>query len=141
MVEMQAERLKLVEVFETLELDDDGVPKQDMRTIETTVFGANHELFGAALCEAWKFPKSFSYVAGHHHDPKNLPDNSRTLAWIVHVADRIAGTLKLGFHSDLCDTSPNPAALDALKLSLGSVEGIKSMLPKAIEEIEATFGA
>ncbi|MCA9284011.1 MAG: HDOD domain-containing protein [Phycisphaerales bacterium] len=140
MVEMQAERLKLVEVFETLELDGDGTPKQDMRELETKVFGTNHEVFGAALCETWKFPRSFSYVAGHHHDPQSLPDNSRTLAWVVHVADRISGTLKLGFRCDLRDTSPNPAALDALKLSLASVEGIKSMLPKAIEEVEATFG-
>ena len=141
MVEMQAERLNFVEVFETLELDDDGVPKQDMRTIETTVFGRTTSCSAPHFARRGNSRGPSSYVAGHHHDPQDLPDNSRTLAWIVHVADRIAGTLKLGFHSDLCDTSPNPAALNALKLSLGSVEGIKSMLPKAIEEIEATFGA
>lgn len=141
MVEMQSDRLKLIEVFDGMALNADGVPTNDMREIEATVFGANHEEFGGALCEAWKFPKSFTFVATHHHEPTALPENARTLALIVSVADRITGSLNLGFRADLRDTTPDLGALDALKLSLASVEGIKGILPKAMEEVEATFSS
>src|SRR5262245_26755556 len=69
MVEMQSDRHKLVEVFDQIEFGSDGVPTTDMREVERRILGADHEAFGAALCEAWKFPKTFTAVAGHHHDP------------------------------------------------------------------------
>jgi HD-like signal output (HDOD) protein len=97
MVEMQADRRKLVEVFEKMTFDEDGTPKSDMREIEREVFGADHEDFGRALCENWKFPTSFSCVAGDHHDPTRMPDPSRrTLTWIVYIADRLTARVRQG---------------------------------------------
>ena len=75
-----------------------------MREIEKLAIGADHSAFGAALCETWKFPKSFAHVAGDHHDPLNLPSGNRMLASVVHVADRMAAECKYGFRADLDTT-------------------------------------
>ncbi len=141
MVALQSDRAKLVQVYDKLTFSADGVPQQELRELERSVMGADHEDLGRALCEMWKFPKSFTYVAGHHHDPTELPENSRTLTWVVYVADRITADLKLGYRSDIRDTTISGAARDALGLSLESIEGIRKVLPDAIKDVEANFVA
>ena len=140
MVEMQAGRDKLIEVIESLDIDADGVPAVDMLQRETEVFGANHCTFGAGLCEAWKFPKSFSYVTGGHHDPLAIPQGSRTLASVVYVADRLAAECGYGFRSDLTSLAINPQIMEELHLSAELINQIKTELPDVFEEVEATFG-
>jgi HD-like signal output (HDOD) protein len=139
MVEMQAKRSELVEVFQQLQLDEEGVPKADMRELERTILGADHQEFGAALCEAWKFPKSFGYVTGHHHDPQSLPDNSRLLSMVVHVADRLAGQTGFGFRGDLLSLDITEAVRAELRLSTDQIEEIQASLPQVYEDVEATF--
>ncbi|MDX2130841.1 MAG: HDOD domain-containing protein [Planctomycetota bacterium] len=117
MVEMQADRAKLIEVLRRVGADSKGVPANDMLEAELSVFGATHEDFGAGLCEKWKFPKSFANVTGFHHRPMQLPAESRTLVAIVHVADRIAADLGQGFRQDLMNTLVAPDVLDTLKLT------------------------
>jgi HD-like signal output (HDOD) protein len=140
MVEMQAMRDKLVKVFEQMKFDDNGAPLTDMLEIEQTVIGATHPVFGQALCEAWKFPKSFSYVTGHHHNPSELPPANRMLAAIVYVADRMAAQCNYGFRGDLPTTDVKPEALAELNMNLPTYEAIKASLPKIFQEVEATFG-
>jgi HD-like signal output (HDOD) protein len=141
MVEVQALRHELLQVFEEMTFDDDGNPTSDMREIEQRIIGADHQAFGAGLCEAWKFPKSFTYVTQHHHDPATLPTANRMLASIVYVADRITGQLGYGFHGDLPDLTIKPETISDLGLSLEHIEAVKANLPKAYEDIEATFVA
>lgn len=140
MVEVQAMRHELVTVFEEMTFDDDNVPTCDMREIETRIFGADHQAFGSGLCEAWKFPQSFSYVTGHHHNPMELPEPNRTLTSIVYVADRLAGLADYGFRGDLESLEIGSDALDEIQLSAEKLAVIKSNLPEAFEEIEAMFG-
>ncbi len=140
MVEMQANRHELVSVFEEMLFDDDDVPTTDLREIETRILGADHQAFGAGLCEAWKFPQSFTYVTGHHHDPTKLPAANRTLTSIVYIADRLAGQLGLGFRGDLMNLDIAQEAMDDLSLPKDTLEQIKTNLPLAFEEIEAMFG-
>lgn len=140
MVEMQADRHKLAEVFQAVDISNDGVPRNDMRAIEQRVFGADHEAFGAGLCESWKFPKSFAYVAGHHHTPEELPQGSRILASIVHVADHIAGQCGLGFRADLASLEINAAIRDEISMTLTHVTAVTNALPAAYKQVEATFG-
>jgi len=110
-----------------------------MRTLERELLGADHGAFGAGLCEAWKFPSSFSYIAGHHHDPMSLPEGSRTLASIVYVADRITAEAGYGFRADLQDTTIDPAILEELKLPASELESVRTKLPEAIADVETTF--
>lgn len=146
MVEMQAKRDALVQVLERLTFDDAGAPTVDMRTLEREVIGADHEAFGSALCESWKFPKSFSYVTGNHHEPLQLPAGSRTLACVVYIADRLAagpggdaGEPGGTFRGDLPSIELDQAVLDDLKISGDCITRVRELLPAVIEEAEATF--
>ncbi len=140
MVEVQAMRHELLQVFEEITFDGDDAPTSDMREIERRLLGADHEAFGAGLCEAWKFPKSFTCVTRHHHDPSELPEADRMLPSIVHVADRLVAACGYGFRSDLPSLDADPQILEKLGLSAEHLESVKGRLPEAFEEIEATFG-
>ena len=140
MVEVQAVRHDLLAVFSEMEFDEDGAPNCDMREVERRILGADHEAFGAALCETWKFPKSFTYVTGHHHDPLALPSQNRTLTSIIYVADRLAGTIGYGFRGDLPSLEIDPVVLDELRIPSEKLTEITEALPAAFEEIENTFG-
>jgi putative nucleotidyltransferase with HDIG domain len=139
MVEMQAERNKLVEVFDQLKLDAQGVPGVEMREVERTVLGADHEAFGTGLCEAWKFPKSFANVAGHHHEPLTLPTQYRTLPALVFVADRLAALGGYGFRADIRSTEIDAAIIDELQITKAQIDNAKAGLDKAVMDVESTF--
>ena len=116
-VEMQFDRGKLIDVLQRVGIDGDGVPANNMLQIEDEVYGANHQDFGAALCEKWKFPKTFAQVTGYHHRPLELPPESRTLTSVVYVADRLAGEIEGGCRVDILDLAMDPDVLDELKLT------------------------
>ncbi len=140
MVEMQAMREKLLQVFDQMKYDAAGIPQTSMREIEHKVMGADHCAFGAGLCDSWKFPKSFAHVAGHHHDPLNLPSGNRMLAAVVHVADIMAAECKYGFRGDLQQTIIDPHVLEELRMTAPTLESIKLALPKIFDVVQSTFG-
>ncbi len=128
-VEMQADRAKLVNVLNMAGADSKGIPANDFIVCEQTVFGATHQDFGSALCEKWKFPKSLAVVTGYHHRPMELAFDSRTLSAIVYVADRLAAELNSGFRQDLpADLTPDPAVLDTLRLTNEKLNEIRSQV-------------
>jgi HD-like signal output (HDOD) protein len=139
MVEMQADRQKLIEVIDALHVND-GVPTKDMLEEETRVFGASHQDFGRGLCEKWKFPKSFSYVTGGHHAPLELPEQNRTLACVVYTADRISAELEQGFRLDIADQTIDPAVLETLKMSTLQLNEVREALPDRIDAVDQLFG-
>ena len=136
MVEMQADRHKLVEVIEGLGLSKDGVPAKNMLDLEETIFGANHQNFGAALCDKWKFPRSFNHVTGHHHAPLELPAGGRTLPCIVYIADRMAAAIDAGFRLDLRSVDIDPGVLEELHLTQSQLDEIAQLLPAQLDEVD-----
>lgn len=128
---VQSDRGRLIEVVESIPRDADGVPGADMPEVEERIFGANHQHFGAALCEKWKFPASFVRVTGYHHRPFELPFEQRTLPLIVYVADRLAGELDGGFRLDLPSLEIDPRAMSDLKLTNEMLDTIRAALPEA----------
>ena len=140
MVEVQAMRHELLQVFEEMSFNKEGTPTCDMREIEGRILGADHEAFGAGLCEAWKFPKSFTYVTRHHHDPLQLPTANRVLASVVYVADHLVGAPRYGFRADLPDLQIHPQVMADLGLGPEHLQAVHGSLPQAYEEIQATFG-
>jgi len=140
MVEMQSMRDKLVKVFDEMKFDADGTPTSDMRQLELKMMGADHCGFGGALCEMWKFPKSFVQVAGHHHDPTQLPGGSRMLTSVVYVADRLAAELGYGFRGDVQNAAIDPHVCEELSMSIPQLQLIKLSLPQVFQEVQATFG-
>lgn len=141
MVELQVDRDKLIQVFEELKMSPEGVPSVDMLDLEERIYGANHQQFGAGLCEAWKFPKSFSYVAGHHHEPMQLPSQVRALSSVVYVADRLVAQHAGGFRADLVDLSISDEVRDSLNMSTAQLAALGERLPQALQDVEATLGS
>jgi HD-like signal output (HDOD) protein len=139
MVEMQAQRNQLMQVFEQMQFDRDGAPTVNMLELEQKVFGTDHQAFGAGLCDTWKFPKSFSYVTGFHHNPLELPEGSRMLACIVYIADRLAAKAGYGFRGDLLSLEPEVAVVDDLGMTAEQLQHVTDSLPRVYEEVEATF--
>ncbi len=140
LVAMQSRKNDLIQVFNEMEFGGDGCPATDMMEVEQRVLGADHQQFGAALCEAWKFPKSFSYVTGHHHHPESLPAGSRVLTLVVAIADRISADAGYGFRADLMSTEINSAWLVELGMNTQQLENVRNALQGVYEEVEATFG-
>src|SRR5690606_9286788 len=126
---------KLITVLEQLDIDPAGVPSNDMLETERQVFNADHQEFGSGLCRKWKFPRSLMLVTAHHHDPFSLPEEERTLALIVYVADRLAARCEeAGYRLDLCDDTVAPEALAELDLSPADLDEILEMLPEQLND-------
>jgi HD-like signal output (HDOD) protein len=131
MVELQYDRNRLVEVLERCE-----AAPCDMLAVEAEIFHADHQDFGAGLCEKWKFPRTFTLACGHHHRPMELPADQRILPCMVAVADRISASLSAGFRLDVPDASIPSDLLDELKLTRGDVDDIKTRLPEHLADVE-----
>lgn len=138
-VEMQHDRQKLIDVVGRLGVRG-GAPSENMLEVEEEIFGATHQDFGRALCERWKFPKSFSYVTGSHHNPLELAAGNRTLACVIYVADRLAARVDEGFRLDLPGLDLDPGVLEELKLTTEQVESILEQLPQHIEDVKHLMG-
>jgi HD-like signal output (HDOD) protein len=132
-VELQASRDKLAQVINKVCPKRAGPLAADMLVTEEEILGANHQDFGKGLCEKWKFPKSFAYVTGHHHNPLQLPSECRTLASVVCIADHLAAGLPGGFSLDLSSPDLPQDVLDDLKLSAAKCDELKAKLPSAVE--------
>ncbi|CAN5680864.1 HDOD domain-containing protein [soil metagenome] len=139
MVMMQFDRNKLVEVIEKIS-GPDGAPTGDMLAAEAAIFGATHQDFGAALCEKWKFPKSFFHVTGHHHRPLELPFDHRTLPCMVFVADRLAAELGEGFRMDIENIDIPSEILEHLKMDSDQLAELRTQLPQMVEDAKAMLG-
>ena len=120
LVELQHDRATFAEAVKR------SAAGRDLRECERECLGNDHEGFGAALCEYWKFPSSLVWVAGHHHDPVSVPAANRDLPMIVHVADRIAAEVAGGFTLDLQSGGIAPEALECLGLDPLSLEAIRA---------------
>ncbi len=133
MVEMQARRAKLVEVFEK----HAAAGTQPFREVETAVLGATHEQFGMALCRYWKFPASFGFVTGFHHRPLELAPANRTLTNLVHIADVLTKQQKIGFTTDIEGDQPVEQVLKDMNITAQRITNVITALPKAMEEAAA----
>jgi HD-like signal output (HDOD) protein len=132
LVELQALRDPLIAVVEQ-------AATQDRRYIELEqeIIGVDHQMFGAGLTSMWKFPRSFQYVTGYHHNPLALVPDCRWMACIVHVADHVCARDGLGY-ALTCKGEPlDPNVLDALGLSMEVVDELAKQLPAALSDAEA----
>ncbi|MFG0250070.1 MAG: HDOD domain-containing protein [Phycisphaeraceae bacterium JB051] len=137
MVEIQAMRAKFVEVI----LKKKENPELTLRSIETEILGADHQEFGAGLCKAWKFPNSFIYVTGYHHNPMDLEPDERKLACAVNLADIIVAKLGIGYTDTVDKIKLNKEVLDDLNLTTKQVEKVMEALPNAMSEAENLLDA
>lgn len=132
LVELQAFRDPLVEIT-------DRAAKENVRYIdlETQIISVDHQLLGAGLTTKWKFPRSFQYVTGYHHNPMALATECRWLTCVVHVADHICCRDGHGF-ALTCKNEPlDTAVFEELGITAEAVDELAKQLPEALQETEA----
>jgi len=132
LVELQAMREPLVEVAERASREDTRYVDLEMQII-----GVDHQALGAALTTKWKFPRSFQYVTGHHHNPLNLAPECRWLTCIVHVADHIVTREGMGYALTCKGEGLDQAVITELGLSIETLNELAKQLPEALKETEA----
>lgn len=136
MVEMQYDRNKLGEVLNRSEALQAAGQDPAMLATEEDVFHANHQDFGAGLCEKWKFPRPFAFVTGWHHRPLDLPYDQRTLPTMVYIGDRLAASCSIGFKLDCPHTEIGDDVLEQIRLTREQLEVIRTGLPEAVKDVE-----
>ena len=134
-VELQACRNEFAEVLKRCSKDKDLT----LREAESQVFGVTHEEFGAELCRAWRFPGQLVDVTSRHHNPETLPEHSRIMPRIVHLADLLAN--KAGKHA-----APGAEGkvitsdlLDKVGVTIDDLSLIAKELPDRIAEVKQVY--
>jgi HD-like signal output (HDOD) protein len=136
LVELQALRDPLVEVVERAAREPGRYVD-----IETQVIGVDHQALGAGLTAKWKFPRSFQYVTGYHHNPMALALDCRWMSCVVHVADHICASAGLGYALTTHGEELNPAVMAELGLTAAMLEEISKPLPQLLSETESMLTA
>jgi HD-like signal output (HDOD) protein len=90
--------------------------------LERELIGVDHQQLGTALAEQWKFPQTCQLVAGHHHNPTALGDQSRLLVSLVYAADTICCQSKHGFNLTAVHQKLEAGRLDDLKIDRSLLE-------------------
>ncbi|MGA3068438.1 MAG: HDOD domain-containing protein [Tepidisphaeraceae bacterium] len=102
--------------------------------------GLDHQTLGQALAEQWKFPASCRLVAGSHHNPTTVQDDSRLLVTLVYVADTICCQIAQGFNLTAQHQQLDSALLAEVKIEPALIEQVKANLPAQVSAAAAVFG-
>ena len=81
------------DIQKIVDITKSGVP---YRKAEEKIIGANHQEIGIALTTKWKFPRSFQFVTGFHHEPTELALENRMLSVITHISDILCARGEFG---------------------------------------------
>ena len=133
LVSLQTDPEKLRTVCERAKVEDRAFCE-----IEREVCGVDHQELGQALAELWKFPRACQLVAGFHHRPGQLADNSRPLVMLVSIADTLCCNEKHGFY-----LTANRQVMDVDASDLGLepalIERVRAAVPALIAEASGVF--
>ncbi|MGP1346946.1 MAG: HDOD domain-containing protein [Phycisphaerales bacterium] len=136
-VEIQFDRQKFIQVVEQVMPKPDGSPTNSMLAAEIEHFGADHQAYGRALSERWKFPRALSVGCGFHHCPMDAPDCTRTMPCIIHTADRVASRATGGFRLDLDSLEFDKHVLEELRISPDKAESLIERLSESLEDVQS----
>jgi HD-like signal output (HDOD) protein len=135
-VEIQHNRQKLIEVVECVNAGPDGTPAICMLEAEQRIFGADHQAFGKALSERWKFPRVFAMSCGYHHNPFDAPEGAWTMPCIVHLADRVAASASGAFRMDLNDLAYSKDVLHELHITSEVASELVDRMNVILEDVQ-----
>ncbi len=107
--------------------------------LEQEIIGADHQAFGMALANKWRFPMHLCNTIGYHHKPLELADSNRGLPCLIHIADILACQSELGFNQTAIGTELNDDILELVGIGRDDLEEIASELPEQLSVAEAVF--
>ncbi|MGH7179562.1 MAG: HDOD domain-containing protein [Tepidisphaeraceae bacterium] len=111
----------------------------DFCQIERDLCGVDHQQLGQGLTAAWKFPRPCQLVAGHHHQPALLADDSRLLVTLVFIADTLCAQANHGFNLTALHQKLEDAAMDQLKIDPALIEHARAKLPTLLSSAATIF--
>jgi HD-like signal output (HDOD) protein len=85
---VMSEYLKTLSTKPVFEVADKEHP--DFLAAEKGKLGTDHCMVGGVLASKWRLPAPLKEAIQFHHDPKQASEEHRSLAYVIHVADRIA---------------------------------------------------
>ena len=112
----------------------------DFCEVEREVIGVDHQLLGAGLAAQWKFPRSCQQVAGHHHKPGELSDDSRLLVALIYVADTLCCQANQGFNLTALHQKLDALEMIDLKIDPALIERTRVNLPELCKGAAMLFG-
>jgi len=107
------------------------------RIAEEDVIGAHHSEIGMALAAKWKFPRSFQYVAGYHHNPLALDKEHRLLTIVTHIADIISANQGFGITITTETETVSPELMEEIGLSQEMLDEVTANLEEELETVKA----
>jgi len=107
--------------------------------IETEIIGADHQAFGMALANRWRFPRALCNVIGYHHKPAELAEVNREQAILVNIADILSSRAGIGFCAMSARESYTEEMLAAVQLEEPQIAEVAEELPQQVAMTEAIF--
>ena len=104
---------------------------------ENAVLNTNHQEIGKALATRWKFPRSFQYVTGYHHQPTELAPENRLLAVVTHVSDILCSEKGLGQTLTVSDNEITPELLQEMNLTEQSLTEVSDNIEQELDIVRA----
>jgi HD-like signal output (HDOD) protein len=131
--EMQTQFDKLPEIVQRAKA---GVP---FRSAEQEIIGADHQEIGMALAVQWKFPRSFQYITGYHHNPLDLAPEIRLMAAVTHLSDLLCNQKKLGMTITIESKGDeiNPRLLDEVGLTADVLEELSDKIEEELDVVRS----
>lgn len=112
----------------------------DFIQLERQIIGLDHQQLGMGLAEQWKFPRACQLVAGYHHSPQTLAEQTRHLVAIVHVADTLCCQAKHGMYLTGVHQTLGEARLAELRIDPAAVAQTIERLPVLVSDAAALLG-
>lgn len=106
-------------------------------TAEENIIGADHQEIGMALAAKWKFPRSFQYVAGYHHNPLELAKENRLLTIVTHISDILCANSQLGLTITVETKEVAPELMEEIGLTAKSIAEIQSNIAEELDVVKS----
>jgi putative nucleotidyltransferase with HDIG domain len=105
------------------------------RQAEADVLGVDHAELGAISADHWNLPERLATAIQYHHTPSSVAD---PIASVVHVADVVAHkaqALTIGVIASSAPSSPEPAALEALRLVPSQLDQVAIQVGNELSDV------
>jgi len=105
---------------------------------EMEILGFSHAQIGQWLATKWKLPPQYTAAIFYHHQPSFSPPKEN-LPSIVHIADVLARTVKIGSGGDSLIPPLDPEAFKRSKIDEAVFQYVLTSLPEEFEKANKSF--
>jgi HD-like signal output (HDOD) protein len=109
-----------------------------LREAEARVLGFDHQNLGEALLKSWKYPPALVLTVGYHHQPAGC-EAARLEAAVVHVADHLVNSMRVGSSGERFIPPLNPQVLPTLGLTPAALEAVVNGIDEQFEAVQEMF--